>query len=317
MIKLKKYTTSLICFSGGTAMANELVGSDYRLLAVEAIFSNDKLMEIVTLKGGNAMQLLDLTSRASQDLDFSIRQGIKMSEEVEGELFKKSLKRIFKEHELTVIDFKFTNKPKRSKDKLPPFWGGYYIEFKVIQDAYYEKHKHNPQKLSTMAESMEDNKKKIEIDISLEEYTEPRISMDINEYTIYLYSPLMIVYEKIRALCQQLPEYPLASKEKTRARDLYDIYSAISTMLRKNETDLREEILNPKNLYILQEMFNAKDVKFELMLKIRAYRDELKQDYEERVVPQIPTSESIPDFEFIFEYNLEIIEQLHQLLLGE
>ena len=191
-------------------MVNELVGNDYRLLAVQAIFSNDDLMEIVTLKGGNAMQLLDLTSRASLDIDFSIKQGRRISEEVEGELFKKSLQKIFKEHQLTVIDFKFDSKHKKSKQVSPPYWGGYAIEFKVIQDEHYEKHKDNAQKLSTMAVSMEGNKKKIEIDISLEEYTEPRIAMEIEEYTIYLYSPLMIVYEKIRALCQQLPDYPLA-----------------------------------------------------------------------------------------------------------
>ena len=297
-------------------MVNELVGNDYRLLAVQAIFSNDDLMEIVTLKGGNAMQLLDLTSRASLDIDFSIKQGRRISEEVEGELFKKSLQKIFKEHQLTVIDFKFDSKPKKSKQVSPPYWGGYAIEFKVIQDEHYEKHKDNAQKLSTMAVSMEGNKKKIEIDISLEEYTEPRIAMEIEEYTIYLYSPLMIVYEKISALCQLLPDYPLASKEKTRARDLYDIYSAISVMLKKNDEDLRQEILNPKNLYILQEMFAAKDVSYDLMKKIRDYKEELKRDYEDRVVPQIPNDESVPDFEFLFEYNLEIIEELHQLVLG-
>ncbi|UYB50293.1 nucleotidyl transferase AbiEii/AbiGii toxin family protein (plasmid) [Lysinibacillus capsici] len=77
-------------------MVNELVGNDYRLLAVQAIFSNDDLMEIVTLKGGNAMQLLDLTSRASLDIDFSIKQGRRISEEVEGELFKKAFKKYLK-----------------------------------------------------------------------------------------------------------------------------------------------------------------------------------------------------------------------------
>jgi len=291
-------------------MGTELLANDYRLLAVKAIFSDDNLMEIVTLKGGNAMQLLELTNRASQDLDFSIKQGIKMSEEVEGALFKKSLERIFQEYELTVIDFKFTNKPKKAKSILPPYWGGYFIEFKIIKNEHYEKYKEDRQKMSTMAESMEENKKKIEIDISLEEYTEPRISLELDEYTIYLYSPLMIVYEKIRALCQQLPDYKLASKEKTRARDLYDIYSAIV----QPNSNLREEILDEKNLYILREMFATKEVPYDLMLKLKNYKVELAKDYNERVIPQIPTGEEIPDFEFLFEYNLEIIEQLYNKL---
>lgn len=294
-------------------MTTELLASDYRLLAVQAIFSDDELTEIVTLKGGNAMQLLELTNRASQDLDFSIKQGRKMSEEIEGPLFKKSLSRIFQERELIVIDFKFTSKPKKSKDVLPPFWGGYHIEFKIIKEDIYKEYKDNPQKLSNMAEAMEDNKKRIEIDISLEEYTEPRIELELGEYTIYLYSPLMIVYEKIRALCQQLPDYILASKEKTRARDLYDIYSAIM----KLTSAFHQEILNEDNLYILKEMFNTKQVPFNLMLKIREYKDELKKDYEERVIPQIPENETIPEFEFLFEYNLDIIENLHTLITSK
>lgn len=125
----------------------------------------------------------------------------------------------------------------------------------------------------------------------------------------------MIVYEKIRALCQQLPDYPLASKEKTRARDLYDIYSAISVMLKKNDEDLRQEILDPKNLYILEKMFAAKEVPYDLLEKIKDYKDELKSDYEDRVITQLPTNESVPDFEFLFEYNLELIDELHRLLL--
>lgn len=296
-------------------MATGLLGSDYRLLAVQAIFSDDTLTEIVTLKGGNAMQLLDLTSRASQDLDLSIMQGRKLSEENEGIRFKKSLERIFEEKGLVVIDFKFTSRPKKSKGVLPPYWGGYHIEFKIIDVETYEEFKENPQRLSSMAVSMEDNKKKIEIDISLEEYTEPRIELEIDEYTIYLYSPLMIVYEKIRALCQQLPDYHLASTEKTRARDLYDIYSAI--MRTSSESSLRDEILNKENIYILKEMFSTKEVPFDLMLKIADYKLELKKDYEDRVIPQIPQEEEKPNFEFLFEYNLEIIYQLYEFVSAE
>lgn len=296
-------------------MSTGLLGSDYRLLAVQAIFSDDVLTEIVTLKGGNAMQLLDLTSRASQDLDLSIMQGRKMSEQNEGVRFKRSLERIFEEKGLVVIDYKFTSRPKKSKTTLPPYWGGYHIEFKIIDVETYEQFKDTPQRLSNMAVSMEDDKKKIEIDISLEEYTEPRIELAIEEYTIYLYSPLMIVYEKIRALCQQLPDYHLASTEKTRARDLYDIYSAI--MKTSPESSLREEILNKENIYILKEMFSTKEVPFNLMLKIADYKAELQQDYEDRVIPQIPQEEEKPDFEFLFEYNLEMIYQLYEFVSAE
>lgn len=288
-----------------------ILADRYRLLTVQAIFSNDTLMEALTLKGGNAMQLLEITDRASQDLDFSIKQGIKLSEEVEGKMFKNSLERIFEENNLVVIDYKFTNKPKKSKSLLPPFWGGYAIEFKVVKTEIYNQYKDTPQRLSTMSEAIDGDKKRIEIDISLEEYTEPRIAMDLNEYTIYLYSPLMIVYEKIRALCQQLPSYPLASTEKVRARDLYDIYIAI---MKSPAQELKDEILNPENIYILEEMFKTKNVDIELLKGIEGYHDELLQDYNDRVLAQISANAEKPEFEFLFSYNLEIIYKLYQLL---
>src|SRR5699024_613090 len=100
-------------------------------------------------------------------------------------------------------------------------------------DTLNDKQKNN---INAYAESIEYGKKKIKIDLSFEEYTEPSIEAQLNEYTIYLYSPLMIVYEKIRASCHQLPEYKLSSK-KTRARDLYDIYTMLT---HKEQMDLKE-----------------------------------------------------------------------------
>ncbi|MCG4734300.1 nucleotidyl transferase AbiEii/AbiGii toxin family protein, partial [Casaltella massiliensis] len=117
--------------------------------------------------------------------------------------------------------------------------------------------------------------KKIKIDLSFEEYTEPRIEAQLNEYTIYLYSPLMIVYEKIRASCQQLPEYKLSS-EKTRARDLYDIYTMLT---HKKQMDLKEEVFNKENFYIIKKMFELKNVDFSLMLKLETIKEELRIDY--------------------------------------
>lgn len=289
----------------------EILANKYRNLTIQGIFSNDDLMEILTLKGGNAMQLLEITDRASQDLDFSIRQGIKLSAEVEGVAFKESLDRIFEEEGLKVIDYKFVCKPKKSKSVLPPFWGGYGIEFKLITNEFYEKYgPENPQALSVRAESLEGGKKKIEIDISLEEYTEPRIEMELEDITIYLYSPLMIIYEKMRALCQQLPDYPLASTEKVRARDLYDIYIAIT----KSKGSLLEEIYNEKNLYIIKEMFKTKDVDIGLLRKIKDYKDNLEQDYKDRVIPQISEKSEKPNFEYLFSYNLKIINEMYELI---
>src|SRR5258708_12024063 len=44
-------------------------------LAVQAMFSDDELLEQLVLKGGNAMALVhQISARASVDLDFSLKQ---------------------------------------------------------------------------------------------------------------------------------------------------------------------------------------------------------------------------------------------------
>lgn len=284
----------------------------FRDLAIKGIFSDDDLFEILTLKGGNAMALLDITDRASQDLDFSIKQGIRLTQDEDAPKFKKALERTFEEEGYRIIDFKFDVKPKKTKRELPPFWGGYSINFKVMDEETYEKtYDVSDQKRSSMALQLEGGKKKIEIDISLEEYTEDRIQMKLDEYQIHIYSPLMIVYEKMRALCQQLPDYEYASFEKTRARDLYDIYIAIQ---KSQSLELREQILSSSNVYILSEMFKAKNVSLELLLKIESYREQLEDDFNQRVTPQIADRKNAPDFDFLFEFNIELIKEVYALL---
>jgi len=294
---------------------SHLIPTLFRDLAIKGIFSDDDLLEILTLKGGNALALLEITDRASQDLDFSIKQGVKLTKEEHEPKFKRALSRVFKEAGYEVIDFKFDIKPKKSKSPLPPFWGGYSIEFKVMTEEMFEESKHLPeQKRSSMALEVVGGKKKIEIDISLEEYTEPRMTMELDEYQIHIYTPLMIVYEKMRALCQQLPQYPLASTNKVRARDLYDIYTAIQ---KSDSLSLREQIIDPKNIYIVQEIFKVKEVSFKLIPEIINRKEEMRQNFEEVVRVQITDQRSVPDFDFLFDFNLELMMEVYNLLPKE
>lgn len=48
---------------------------------------------------------------------------------------------------------------------------------------------------------------------------------DLEGYKIKVYTLEMIVYEKLRAICQKLPEYKYAQEPiKARPKDFYDIY---------------------------------------------------------------------------------------------
>jgi len=52
-----------------------------------------------------------------------------------------------------------------------------------------------------------DHKKIFRIDISKYEYLTDLNEIDLEGYTIHVYGPLMIIYEKLRAICQQMNTY--------------------------------------------------------------------------------------------------------------
>src|SRR5712692_4502028 len=101
--------------------------------------SDDSLMNRLVLKGANAMDLiLGVGSRASKDLDFSM-SGELSDEELVGfrERVERLLRDVFTPERFTVMDVNFTVVPPKEKATDPAlfFWGGYQIDFKVIETA--------------------------------------------------------------------------------------------------------------------------------------------------------------------------------------
>ena len=65
-----------------------------------------------------------------------------------------------------------------------------------------------PAKLTRRAVPIgKDNSTKFKIDISRYEYCAEKVLYDIEGKKIYGYSPAMLVSEKLRAICQQMPSY--------------------------------------------------------------------------------------------------------------
>lgn len=287
---------------------------EIRNTVLKAIYSEESLIDILVLKGGNALRLLGVTNRESQDLDFSIKEEIRFTQEKEGALLEKSITKAFDDKGYLVNKFTFKDKPKTRKDYLPPFWGGYSITFSIIdKNKYADKINKNDTNLNRYAEELLDGTKKIEIDLSFDEYTEHKVSVELEDIKIFLYSPLMIVYEKIRASCQQLDDYHLTSS-KVRARDLYDIYT---TLTNSKYIDLREEVLNSDNFYILEKTFSLKEVPLNLLTKLNSKKEDLEYDYNTNVKPQIPQNDDTVDFDFLFSYNEELFNLLHEKLLNQ
>ena len=56
-------------------MESIALAQQIKILAIQAMFSDDDLLELLVLKGGNAMALVhQISARASVDLDFSLQQ---------------------------------------------------------------------------------------------------------------------------------------------------------------------------------------------------------------------------------------------------
>lgn len=95
-------------------------------LTIIALVSDDRLMNTLVLKGGNALSLVhDLRARASFDLDFSM-EGDFAPEELDEleERMAGRLKQAFAAENYTVFDVKLEPQPSHIVDDVMEFWGG-------------------------------------------------------------------------------------------------------------------------------------------------------------------------------------------------
>lgn len=189
--------------------------------AVVAIFSDKELANQLVLKGGFAINLLEkIDKRLSTDIDLSCEFGVENPEHF-SELIKNTLITQFKNHKYDVIDLKFKKRPKKGGTGKPYWWGGWLCEFKLssMNDRELSDQQRRRQALIPNGASSS----KIEIEISEYEYWGSTHKMEVRGIKINGYSRAMLVVEKIRALCQQHPDYPYGSS-RNRTRDLVDIY---------------------------------------------------------------------------------------------
>ena len=194
-----------------------------------AIYQDAALSTVLFLKGGSAMRIFDnLTSRLSIDADFSIENTI--GKENESKFFsaiRTNVEKRFKKLNFEIIDFKWGPKPKKLSKEKPEWWGGWSCEFKLV--AFEHREKALPAKRRNALIPGGANSSKIVLDISEHEYCGKARRKTILGVKIHGYSRELLVVEKIRAICQQHPDYAYRLS-KNRARDFYDIYELTSHM---------------------------------------------------------------------------------------
>lgn len=283
---------------------------EIKRLAIISAFADDSLMETLVLKGGNALDIIyQVANRASIDLDFSIETDLEPID-VFSTKINRALTMIFGERGYIVFDVEIKEKPRIRGANTPESWGGYRLYFKIIEKDKYIGFKEDIGALRRNATVVGlDQAKKFSIDISKWEYCEKKQSFELEGYTIYAYSPEMIVLEKLRAICQQMPDYvkKIGKSCTARARDFFDIH----TVLEHFDIDLTSS----ENIDLLRRIFKQKDVSLSSIAEIKDYREYHRIDFaavQDTVKPQV----ELRDYDFYFDY---VIDKCGELLktLGE
>lgn len=276
-----------------------------KTIAIMAMFSDDTLMENLVLKGGNALDIVyRVGTRASLDLDFSMPDDIDFllwSDKIHDILLK-----TFQEHGLYVFDVKVQKRPSNRSISTPDFWGGYKIEFKVIDNDLYNENKGDSEALRRKSiEIASDHRKKFSIDISKYDYCEKKVEREIDGLTIYVYSPEMIFFEKIRSICQQMPEYKLKSSKGPRAKDFFDIFSV------KQHFNINP--LATENLELLKNIFAAKEVPLDLIKYVITQKEFHRPDFDS-IRDTVKPGTKLRSYDFYFDFVVDLTAKLVQSL---
>ncbi len=264
--------------------------SDIRRLTIVALFSDDELFEQIVLKGGNALSLVyGLSSRTSLDLDFSIENDFVDLADTRQRIFRAVRKR-FASAGFTVFDEVFEPKPEVLAAGQQPWWGGYELKFNLIETTKYNALGGDPENLRRNALVVGPaQQRKFSVDLSKYEYCEGKVERELDSFTIYVYTPEMIVAEKLRAICQQMPAYSLRTRPTPRARDFYDIWCVMAA----TGVDLS------RNIDLIRHIFAAKEVPLSLLAEIAGHREFHRPDW-----PAVAASVSghVEEFDFYFDF---------------
>lgn len=235
-----------------------------REVALTAIASDDVLSNLLVLKGGNALALVHkIGKRTSLDLDFSMEADFANRQQLESALTRAVTDR-FDAAGYVVFDTSLVFKPQPRSGQVPDWWGGYTFFFKLIPREEFKKYQGNIEDLRRRATPIDDAQhRKFEIQISRSEYCRGSEKRQVGDYELLVYTPQMIACEKLRAICQQMPEYEMAgdTARAPRARDFYDIHVLVQ--------DAGVDFGTVSMAALVKAMFQAKHVPAALLRNIK------------------------------------------------
>lgn len=281
-----------------------------RELTVIGLVSDDQLMDQLVLKGGNAIDMFHGgLYRVSKDVDFSIDGGdFEASlDDVQARISNR-LNEAFGIDGYAVFDVFLQPRPDKLSAEFESFWGGYFLEFKVSTPKNIRDYGEDIQTLRRRSVVIGPaQQRKMRVDFSRHEHCKGKQQRELDGYTLYVYSPLMIVAEKIRALCQQMPEYremlksPAASP---RARDFFDVH----TIVKERFVDLGTQ----EAALTVRMMFEAKRVPLNLIGLVETTREFHRENFD-AVEQTLPPGVDVYPFDFYFDFVIAQLEALRKV----
>lgn len=281
---------------------------EIKRLVVIAMFSDDELMDQLVLKGGNALDLIHkITTRASVDVDFSIATDFTGGFDAAKEKIAFALDKTFRDVGLKAFDVHGREKPAKLSPEVADFWGGYDIEFKLVAESVFVDFHGDMDAMRKRAIPLGEGARFL-IDISRFEYVEGKEATTLDGHRVFVYSAAMLAAEKLRALCQQMPEYgqivKRTRKGAPRARDFLDIYKLIESK--------GVDLATAENHALLRSIFHAKRVPLQWLGELHRYRQFHEVDFPS-VLETVRPGEKVEAFEFYFDFVLRKVRELEPL----
>lgn len=276
-------------------------------LTIIALCSDEYLMDKLVLKGGTSLELIfKVINRMSKDIDFSVDGALVeySLEELRKRIEQKFIS-FFIQYDYYPIDVKFIERPKEAP--IDHVMSGYKLTFKLLREQDYHKWKTDVyrQRMAALPLGPE-GKKDFTVEISKFEYCNLKERKYLDGHSIFVYSPALIVFEKLRAICQKMKEYSgnPGDKDEARYRDFFDIE-------RVNENLAKIDFKNNENRQILKQVFMAKDVPLALLSKIK---DKVHVHLAD--APSVKSTEAAKsikeNYQYFIDYVLDIVDQLDE-----
>ena len=267
-----------------------------------AIAADDYFWERLVLKGGNPLRIVHgIGARASLDVDYSIENDFENVEAVRARLERARAHHFRREHSIVIFDVTFEPRPR--KPNADPRWGGYRAQFKVINRTKYNELAGDLDSLRRQADVIAPGQtRKFTDEISKYEFCAAQETRRTGPYDVVVYKIAAIAAEKLRALCQQRPDYATSGRS-ARARDFYDIHAMV--------TQGPLDIAAPENTAVLRHVFAAKNVPLELLVRLDEDREFHRVDWDS--VRDSVAREPINNFDFYFDFVLAEVMRLKTL----